>query len=233
MFWHIKLQLTYLFSFPFPSIIVSSSRKFPAVILMTFLILQGDRGPQGPPGLPGEDGSRVSCCSHRKIQSESSYNGNKVMINVCWVFFLKLVSFCTKTGRRWGSWTKRSPRWSCKQFFLILLLLQTKSCSDIFPIYWTILNCRYKNYFTCLHIENTVSAWKANKWNVLFRVEIPLTGLELSQGHIQLSMYNFQNHKWYFLANCVKSVTCVLDTSEYSQAAVSSKLLPKYLLIRK
>uniref|UniRef100_U3JIS5 Thrombospondin-like N-terminal domain-containing protein n=1 Tax=Ficedula albicollis TaxID=59894 RepID=U3JIS5_FICAL len=28
---------------------------------------RGDRGPQGPPGLPGEDGSRVSCFSHRKI----------------------------------------------------------------------------------------------------------------------------------------------------------------------
>uniref|UniRef100_A0A8C3J740 Thrombospondin-like N-terminal domain-containing protein n=1 Tax=Calidris pygmaea TaxID=425635 RepID=A0A8C3J740_9CHAR len=32
--------------------------KNECTILMTFLIIQGDRGPQGPPGLPGEDGSR-------------------------------------------------------------------------------------------------------------------------------------------------------------------------------
>lgn len=67
---------------------------------MTFLILQGDRGPQGPPGLPGEDGSRVSCCSHRKIYSEVSYSENKVMINVR--FLLRLVFLLHKTREKMG-----------------------------------------------------------------------------------------------------------------------------------
>lgn len=174
MFWHIKLQLTYLFSIPFPSIIASSSRKFPAVILMTFLILQGDRGPQGPPGLPGEDGSRVSCCSHRKIYSEASYNGNKVMINVG--FFSKTCfSFAQNQGEDGEVGPRGLPGEAVSNSFLFFCFCyEQKSHSDIFPFYWIVLNCRYKNYFMCLYIENNVCGWKANKW-----IETPLTGLEL------------------------------------------------------
>lgn len=115
---------------------------------------------------------------------------------------------CTKTGRRWGSWTKRSPRWSCKQCFLCFWPVHcfTNKCNLFLSIVMWFLSIELfwvPDLKICAHICIFREYWcylKSKQMICFLGAETSLTKSELNQMHIQISIHNSNSHTAYFLS---------------------------------